>query len=123
MSTRFRWALVKSKLTGANGRVTRIVLEGISTMPMSSQYRGDTNVVRYDPTTIWLHWLTLGAIIILWLIGQTADWVPRGPFRGLSMWCSDSSQASCSSRVSPGERISGAPWRRPTRAFSMQSQK
>ncbi|HEU4661075.1 MAG TPA: cytochrome b/b6 domain-containing protein [Pseudolabrys sp.] len=50
-------------------------------MAMSSQYRGDANVVRYDPTTIWLHWLTVGAIAVLWLIGQTADWVPRGPFR------------------------------------------
>jgi cytochrome b561 len=36
---------------------------------------------RYDPTTIWLHWMTVGLIGALWLIGQTADWTPRGPFR------------------------------------------
>ncbi|QOZ51636.1 cytochrome b [Bradyrhizobium sp. CCBAU 53338] len=36
---------------------------------------------RYDLTTIWLHWATVGLIAALWVIGQTADWVPRGPFR------------------------------------------
>ncbi len=36
---------------------------------------------RYDSTTIWLHWLTVGLVVVLWLIGQTADFLPRGPFR------------------------------------------
>lgn len=36
---------------------------------------------RYDPTTIWLHWTMAGLIVVLWVIGQTADWAPRGPFR------------------------------------------
>lgn len=39
------------------------------------------NVERYDPTTVWLHWITVGLIVVLWVIGQTADWIPRGPFR------------------------------------------
>lgn len=40
-----------------------------------------TKEPRYDPTTIWLHWTMVGLVIALWVIGQTADWVPRGPFR------------------------------------------
>ena len=35
----------------------------------------------YDTTTIWLHWITAGLILVLWTIGQTADWLPRGPAR------------------------------------------
>lgn len=50
-------------------------------MVMSSQYRGGSDVARYDPTTIWLHWTTVGLIVVLWIIGQTADWAPSGPFR------------------------------------------
>lgn len=38
-------------------------------------------VERYDPTTIWLHWTTVGLVVFLWVIGQTADFIPRGPFR------------------------------------------
>jgi cytochrome b561 len=41
----------------------------------------DSNPERYDPTTIWLHWITVGLIVALWVIGQTGDLVPRGPFR------------------------------------------
>lgn len=48
---------------------------------MGSQEPVYSNVVRYDVTTIWLHWITVGLIIILWVIGQTADWLPRGPLR------------------------------------------
>ena len=40
---------------------------------------------RYDPTTIWLHWTTVGLIVVLWAIGQTADLLPRGSFRS-SVW-------------------------------------
>jgi cytochrome b561 len=40
-----------------------------------------SNAERYDPTTIWLHWTTVGLIVALWGIGQTADLVPRGPLR------------------------------------------
>ena len=39
-----------------------------------------TNAIatRYDRTTIVLHWLTAGLVVALWIIGQTADWLPRG---------------------------------------------
>lgn len=50
-------------------------------MAVSSQHGGGLEIKRYDPTTIWLHWLTVGLIVVLWLIGQTADLAPRGPFR------------------------------------------
>ena len=48
---------------------------------MQSGRRRATDDGRYDPTTIWLHWMTVGLIGALWAIGQTADWIPRGPFR------------------------------------------
>jgi cytochrome b561 len=35
--------------------------------------------VKYDRTTISLHWITAGLVAVLWLIGQTADWLPDGP--------------------------------------------
>jgi len=50
-------------------------------MVTSTAYGTDRDVARYDPTTIWLHWTTVGLIAVLWVIGQTADWVPRGPVR------------------------------------------
>ena len=54
-------------------------------MVSSTQYRNHADAPRYDPTTIWLHWITVGFIAALWVIGQTADWAPRGPFR-TSLW-------------------------------------
>lgn len=38
--------------------------------------------MRYDLRTIALHWVTAGLVIALWTIGQTADFIPRGPLRG-----------------------------------------
>lgn len=35
--------------------------------------------VKYDRTTISLHWITAGLVVVLWIIGQTADWLPDGP--------------------------------------------
>ena len=35
----------------------------------------------YDRTTIALHWTTAALVAILWIIGQTADWFPDGPFQ------------------------------------------
>ena len=32
----------------------------------------------YDRRTIFLHWLTAILIVLLWTIGQTVDWFPRG---------------------------------------------
>ena len=48
---------------------------------MRSQLPGESDAGRYDPATIWLHWTTVGLIVVLWTIGQTADLLPRGPFR------------------------------------------
>ncbi len=50
-------------------------------MDVSPPCRGDQDVARYDRTTIWLHWMTVGLIVVMWAIGQTADLVPRGPAR------------------------------------------
>ncbi|RXH34959.1 cytochrome B561 [Bradyrhizobium nanningense] len=36
---------------------------------------------HYDPTTVWLHWITVALVIVLWGIGQTGDLFPRGPLR------------------------------------------
>ena len=41
----------------------------------------DTAAEHYDPTTVWLHWITVGLIATLWMIGQVGDLVPRGPLR------------------------------------------
>ncbi|MCW6512934.1 cytochrome b [Lichenifustis flavocetrariae] len=38
-----------------------------------------TSGTVYDPTTIALHWATAASVVILWIIGQTADWIPHGP--------------------------------------------
>jgi cytochrome b561 len=38
----------------------------------------DASDPRYDGTTIALHWLTAILVVALWIIGQTADWPPRG---------------------------------------------
>jgi cytochrome b561 len=43
--------------------------------------RLDTTAQRYDPTTVWLHWVTFAFVVALWVIGQTGDLVPRGPLR------------------------------------------
>ena len=34
---------------------------------------------HYDRTTIALHWATATLAVLLWIIGQTADWIPDGP--------------------------------------------
>ena len=33
----------------------------------------------YDRTTVALHWVTAASVAVLWIIGQTADWIPDGP--------------------------------------------
>ena len=37
------------------------------------------NGETYDWTTIVLHWTTAILVVLLWIIGQTADWIPDGP--------------------------------------------
>ena len=48
---------------------------------MTSQLPRKSDASRYDPTTIWLHWTTVGLVVVLWAIGQTAHLLPRGSFR------------------------------------------
>jgi cytochrome b561 len=43
--------------------------------------RLDTTAERYDPMTVWLHWITVALVAALWAIGQTGDLAPRGPLR------------------------------------------
>jgi len=33
---------------------------------------------RYDGFSIFLHWITAGLVVILWTLGQTIDWFPKG---------------------------------------------
>jgi cytochrome b561 len=40
-----------------------------------------TQTDRYDGVTISLHWITALLVVVLWVIGQTADWLPKGPFQ------------------------------------------
>ena len=42
---------------------------------------GDRTDRHYDPVTIGLHWATAALVAILWIMGQTIDLLPRGPFR------------------------------------------
>jgi cytochrome b561 len=37
--------------------------------------------VKYDRTTISLHWITAGLVVVLWIIGQTADWFSDSPLK------------------------------------------
>ena len=37
-----------------------------------------TTMIRYDRTTIALHWATAGLVAVLWILGQTSDWFPDG---------------------------------------------
>jgi cytochrome b561 len=38
--------------------------------------------MTYDRATILFHWTTAALVVVLWGIGQTADWFPRGAARG-----------------------------------------
>ncbi len=33
---------------------------------------------HYDPRTIALHWATATVVLVMWCIGQTVDWFPKG---------------------------------------------
>lgn len=39
------------------------------------------SAARYDSTTIWLHWITALLVLVLWCLGETMDWFPRGDAR------------------------------------------
>lgn len=34
--------------------------------------------MRYDTRTIALHWTTAVLVLVLWIIGQTDDFIPKG---------------------------------------------
>lgn len=37
-----------------------------------------SSALHYDTTSIALHWLTAALVLLLWCLGQTMDWFPRG---------------------------------------------
>jgi cytochrome b561 len=38
----------------------------------------DAKSFRYDDRTIALHWAVAAIVVLLWCLGQTIDWFPRG---------------------------------------------
>ena len=46
----------------------------------------DVTAMRYDRTTIALHWITAALVVVLWVIGQTADWFPDHGLANTVMW-------------------------------------
>jgi len=44
-----------------------------------------SGAAKYDMPTIIFHGVTAVLVIGLWVVGQTADWVPKGPGRG-TVW-------------------------------------
>jgi cytochrome b561 len=45
----------------------------------------DTTRTVYDRMTIGLHWATATLVTVLWLMGRTIGFIPRGPLR-IDMW-------------------------------------
>lgn len=43
---------------------------------------------RYDHTTVVLHWLTALLVVSLWIVGQTADWLPEKSLAQVFVWSS-----------------------------------
>ena len=41
----------------------------------------ETQGLRHDRTTIALHWTTAVLVVLLWVIGQTINWMPRGVWK------------------------------------------
>jgi cytochrome b561 len=44
--------------------------------------------MKYDNTTIFLHWATAVLVISLWSVGQTADYLPEDSFLQTVVWSS-----------------------------------
>jgi cytochrome b561 len=63
---------------------TRIEGDGVSANRISLSEREATSPV-YDKTTIRLHWATASLVVLLWLMGRTTGFLPRGPLR-LDIW-------------------------------------
>ena len=49
-----------------------------------SQTVPDKVPLHYDTTTIVLHWATVSLVVVLWILGQTSDWWPRGAIHDTS---------------------------------------
>lgn len=49
---------------------------------------GVAPAVRYDSTTIFLHWLTALLVAGLWIVGQTADYLPEHSLIQTIVWSS-----------------------------------
>lgn len=47
-------------------------------MPAESSRKVEQAAARYDGPSIVLHWLTAGLVVILWTLGQTIDFFPKG---------------------------------------------
>jgi cytochrome b561 len=43
----------------------------------------DHDAANYDAATIALHWITAVLVVGLWVIGETGDWIPKGPGRSM----------------------------------------
>ena len=54
------------------------------TAPMSEGAVAMTEAV-YDRITIVQHWVTAASVTVLWVIGQTVDWLPHGP-TNVAVW-------------------------------------
>src|SRR5690242_17524023 len=52
-------------------------------MPYRTTFSLDirSTYLRYDRLTIVLHWLTVALVIVLWTMGMTVDFWPKGPMR------------------------------------------
>jgi cytochrome b561 len=37
-----------------------------------------TETLHYDRRSIVLHWVTASLVVLLWILGQTIDWFPKG---------------------------------------------
>jgi cytochrome b561 len=45
---------------------------------MTVNVASDTSDI-YDQPTMAFHWATVTCVLVLWVSGQTADWIPEGP--------------------------------------------
>jgi cytochrome b561 len=48
---------------------------------MRREAKANPMTPTYDRLTIWLHWATVALVVALWIVGQTGDWLPRGPLQ------------------------------------------
>jgi cytochrome b561 len=73
----------KSKVAAERAAALRVIALGTDVMDRETQLdsRSNQGFQNYDATTILLHWGTATLVVVLWIIGQTADWAPKGGVR------------------------------------------